>query len=151
MTSGTPPSSVRIAFRLWVAAIVTAIVELVVRLLVDPRGFVDAVSNSGTELVVRGTAYVLLAVLATLMLRGSNIARHLLTLIFGCLGTFSLVFEPIGWIADGGDAGAFLADADAALWIMILSRVAHIVSVLGGVFLGYRPDANVFFRGKTAR
>ncbi len=105
----------------------------------------EAVSNSGAELSIRCTAYVLLAVLASLMFRGSNVARHLLALIFGCLGTFSLVAEPVGWIGDGGSAAAFLANADGPLWIMILSRSLHVVSVLGGVFFGYRNDANAYF------
>lgn len=141
-----PPTSVRIAFKLWMAAIATAVVELAVRFVVDPRGVAEAVSHSGAELSVRCTAYVLLVVLASMMLRGSNIARHFLTLVFGCLGTFSLAAEPIGWMADGGVAATFLANADGPLWIMILSRVAHVVSVLSSVFFGYRSDANAYFR-----
>jgi hypothetical protein len=146
LRASSPPTSVRIGFWLWAVAIATAIIEFAVRFLVDPRGVVEAVSNSGAELSIRCTAYVLLAILATLMLCGSNVARHLLALIFGCLGTFSLVAEPLYWIADGGNVAAFLANADGPLCIMILSRSVHVVSVLSGVFFGYRRDANAYFR-----
>ena len=149
LRTGNPPASVRIAFWLWAVAIATSIIELAIRFLVDPRGVVEAVSNSGAELSIRCTAYVLLAVLATLMLRGSNVARHLLALIFGCLGTFSLVVEPLGWIADGGNAATFLANADGPLWMMILSRSVHVVSVLSGVFFGFRRDADAYFRPES--
>ena len=106
------------------------------------------IAVSGTELVVRGCAYVLLLALACLMLRGSNVARHLLTAIYGALGTFSLVVEPIRWMIGGGNVIDFLADADTAEWLIITSRIAHIAAVLGGVWLAYRSDASDYFGGR---
>lgn len=141
-----PPSPVRTAFWLWMAAIATALVELAVRLAIDPRGLTEAVPGSGPELLIRFAAYALLLVLATLMRRGGNVARHLLTVVFGGLGTLSLVAEPVGWIAGGGDVGAFLAGADAALWTMIVARALHVAAVLGAVVLAYLPASNAYFR-----
>lgn len=140
------PSSVRLAFWFWMAAIVTAIIELAIRLLADPRGLAETIAASGTELMVRGCAYVLLLMLACLVLWGSNLARHLLTAIYGAIGTFSLVVEPISWMIDGGNVVGFLAEADAAQWLITISRTAHIAAVLGGVWFGYRSDASNFFR-----
>jgi hypothetical protein len=141
------PANVRMAFWLWIAAIVTAILELVFRFVDDSRGLVDAVAASGPELALRFAAYALLLALATLMLRGGNIVRHLLIVIFGVFGTLSLVMEPIGWITDGGNVSEYLTDADWILWVIILSRIAHIIAVLGAVIFAYRGDSNAYFRG----
>ncbi len=150
MSARNAPASVRIAYWFWIVAIVTALTELAARFLVDPRGPMQAISESGTELAVRICAYVLLFSLATFMRRGSNVARHLLTLIYGGLGTLSLVLEPIMWVADGGDALSFLSEAGIAMWSMIVSRVLHIAAVWGGVILAYRSDASAYFRRTPA-
>ncbi|CAM5342675.1 hypothetical protein ACHMW4_07680 [Mesorhizobium sp. UC22_110] len=146
MSTRNAPASVRMAYWFWIVAIITALTELAARFLSDPRGPMQALSESGTELAVRTCAYVLLFSLATFMRRGSNVARHLLALIYGGLGTLSLVLEPIMWGADGGDALNFLSDAGLAMWSMIISRVLHLVAVWGGVILAYRSDASAYFR-----
>ncbi len=47
------PAAVRTSHLLWLAAIATAITELVTRLSIAPEGFVAAVAGSPTELAVR--------------------------------------------------------------------------------------------------
>ena len=59
---------------------------------------------------------------------------------------FSLLVEPVQWMMDGGDAAAFLRAADSAIWVMILSRVAHILCVVMAIILGYTPAANAWFK-----
>lgn len=140
------PASVRTSHLLWLAAIATAITELVTRLAVAPEGFVAAAAGSPTELAVRFAAYALLLGLSLAMLSGRGWARWALLIIFGGLGTFSLVFEPIGWLLEGGSVSAFLAGADGPTWIMTLSRVAHIACVWAGVVFMFLPSAGVYFR-----
>lgn len=147
------PHTVRLAFGLWMLAIATAMLEVGTRLAVDPRGPLDALLNSGEELTIRLSAFALLALLATLMMRGSNIARHALTLLYGGLGTFSLIVEPASWLIGGGNILTFAAEADPVTWIITASRIAHIAAVLGGVYFGYRREAGAYFahrRTKTA-
>jgi hypothetical protein len=155
MSARNAPAAVRIAYWFWIVAIITALTELAARFLSDPRGPMQALSESGTELAVRTCAYVLLFSLATFMRRGSNVARHLLTLIYGGLGTLSLILEPIMWVADGGDALSFISEAGLAMWSMIISRILHILAVWGGVIFAYRSDAGAYFRraptAQTAR
>jgi hypothetical protein len=131
---------------LWLSAIATALVELVVKLAIEPGGFWNAVSASWTEIAVRFTAYAVLLSLSLLMLSGRSWARWALLIIFGCLGTFSLVFEPIGWFLGGGSITDFLASANLALFTMILSRVAHIACVWAAIFFMFRPVARGDFR-----
>src|SRR3954466_8840670 len=113
-------NTARISHRFWLGAIAAALVELLVKLAIEPGGFVNAATASGTELAVRFAAYALLRALSLAMLAGRAWARWALLIIFGGLGTFSLVFEPIGWLLDGNAVSAFLQSADLATWIMIL-------------------------------
>jgi hypothetical protein len=145
------PHTVRLAFALWMLAIATAILEVGTRLAVDPRGPLDAVLNSGAELTIRLSAFALLAVLATLMMRGSNIARHALTLLCGGLGTFSLIMEPASWLIGGGNVLVFATEADPVTWIITGSRIAHIAAVLGAVYFGYRGEAGGYFAHRRAK
>jgi hypothetical protein len=138
--------TVATSFTLWMGAIATALIELVVKLAVEPGGFIYAVTASGKELAVRFTAYAVLLTLSLLMLTGRSWASWALLAIFGGLGTFSLVFEPIGWLLDGGSATGFLASANLAMWTMILSRIAHIACVWAAIFFMFRPAARAHFR-----
>lgn len=73
MHSSNIPSSLRLAFWLGIAAIATAIIQLAIRFIADARGLAETVAAGGTELVVRGCAYVLLLALACLMLHGFDV------------------------------------------------------------------------------
>lgn len=139
------PAVIGLAFALWLGAVVTAIIEVLVRFAIKPGGFTAAIADSGPEIPVRMTAYAILIALALLLRARRNFARHLLTLIFGGLGLFSLLVEPVQWLMAGGDVAAFLGAADGAMWAMILSRIAHILCVVVAIVLGYTPPANVWF------
>jgi hypothetical protein len=139
------PATVRLAFWFWMGAVAAAIIEVLVRFASEADGFVATVSSSYAEIGVRLSAYAILIILASLMRRGRNYARHLLMIIFGGLGIFSLTFEPVEWLADGGQVSTFLAGADAALWTVIVSRVAHILFVIAAIVLAYGRSARGYF------
>ena len=40
--------------------------------------------------------------------------------------------------------------ADDATWMMILSRIAHILCVVVAIILGYTPAANAWFRQRRS-
>ena len=128
-----------ISHRFWLGAIATALIELFVKFTVEAGGFLNAITSSWTELAIRFTAYALLLTLSFLMLAGRSSARWALLIIFGGLGTFSLVFEPVGWLLRGGSPIGFLASAEVSMWVMILSRIAHIACVWGAIFYMFRP------------
>ena len=143
---GHAPAAVRTSHLFWLGAIATAVIEVVARLATAPEGFVAAATDGWTDLLIRVAAYALLLGLSLTMLSGRGWARWALLLIFGGLGTFSLVFEPIGWLMAGGSAGAFLAAADVTTWIITISRVAHIVCVWAGIVFMFLPAASTYFR-----
>ncbi|SFD45196.1 hypothetical protein [Devosia psychrophila] len=140
------PATVKASFYLWVGAVVTAVAELSVRLVDAPEGFAAAVMTGVPELAVRGFAYILLLALGWFMLSGHNWARWTLLIIFGGLGTFSLVFEPLQWLAEGGAMDDFFATASTATWAMSVSRVLHVACVWSGVALMFGGEANAYFR-----
>jgi len=143
------PAVVQASVYFWIAAIVTAVIELVVRLGITPGGFGGAVAQGLPELGVRGLAYALLLTLSLFLLNGRNWARWALLIIFGVLGTFSLVFEPLQWLAEGGSVSNYWGSADAPTFIMAASRILHIACVWAGAVLMFLPPANAYFR--TAR
>lgn len=121
----------RTAFLFWLGAIATALFELGAR-------FLAGADIGGRELLVRFSAYLLLLTLATLMLKGSALARHALALIYGVLGTLSLVVEPVSWLAGGGGAGQWLSAATGLDLVAAVSRLAHVACVFLGVWFMYR-------------
>jgi len=145
------PAVIAVAFILWLGAVATAIVEVLVRFAIEPAGFTAAIADSGLEIPVRLTAYAILIALALLMRARRNFARHLLTLIFGGLGLFSLLVEPVQWVMAGGDGAALLCTGVGATWAMIVSRIAHILCVVAAIVLGYTPPANAWFGVSLSR
>jgi hypothetical protein len=140
------PRSITRSFYLWMGAILAAVVELGVSLAIMPGDAIAAVEERLAEISVRVMAYAVLLALALAMRGGSNLARHFLALAFGLFGTISLVIEPGSWLLRGGDVYAFLAEADGPMWVMILSRIAHIICVVAGTALMYRPADRSYFR-----
>jgi hypothetical protein len=139
-------SATATSFKFWLGAIATALTELIVKLAIEPGSFLNTIGASGGELAVRFTAYAVLLALSLFMLSGRSWPRWALLTIFGGLGTFSLIFEPIGWLWDGGSASAFLASADLSMWIMILSRAAHIICVWVAIVFMFLPGAQDHFQ-----
>lgn len=141
------PAPVRASRNLWWLAIATALVELGANLSEGGGPLSSMLAGRGPELAVRFTAYLLLFGLSMAMAAGRSWARIALLLIFGVVGTLSLVMEPIGWLVAGGDAVGYLQGADARGWIVIVSRVAHLACVILAVMLMFGPAANGYFRG----
>jgi hypothetical protein len=146
--SAAMPRAVRVSLMLWWLAIAMALVELVVpALLVSHTA--AAFRSRGVELAVRGSAFCLLFLLSLQMAWGWNWARVALTLLFGGLGSLSLIMEPIGWIAAGGDVTGYHSDADAASWVVVIARLAHLLCVLAATGLMYARESRRYFRASN--
>jgi hypothetical protein len=145
---GATPTAVRASQILWWLAIGTALIELAVHLTQDGH-LATAIGTRKAELAVRGAAFGLLFLLSLQMARGRNRARIALTVLFGGLGTLSLVMEPLGWLVAGGDALAFLAWADGSTWIVVASRFGHLLCVLVATVLMFTRDSHRFFEATT--
>jgi hypothetical protein len=142
------PRAVRVSLILWWLAIGMALVELATPALLasDPAA---AFRSRGVELAVRGSVFCLLFVLSLHMAWGWNWARVALTLLFGGLGSLSLIMEPTGWIAAGGDVTGYLSNADAASWVVVAARIAHLLCVLAATGLMYARESRRYFRASN--
>ncbi|WP_020574683.1 hypothetical protein [Actinopolymorpha alba] len=138
------PASVQWSFRLWIAAISAGIVETVL-VLVDSwtsRSYGDGLgTRAGLWLIV----FAATLILAGAMRRGSQVARLVLTLIIGGIGTLALVIEPISWLVEGTPQGAF-ENAGVLSILFALSRGVHVAAVVGAVALMFVPGARDHFR-----
>jgi hypothetical protein len=135
----TVPAPVRFARGAWLAAIAAGAAEALVRLAMpDPP--------TGSELGARFAVYAALVLLVLALRTGRTAVRWVLTLLLGGLGLLSLLVEPAAWLLAGGSVAAFLGDADALMWVVVLVRGLHIGAVLAALVAMYRPAANAFFR-----
>lgn len=142
----TVPVDVHRAFLLWLTAVAAGVAEVLVRVVAS----LDA--PTAGQLVVRAGIYVLVVGLIAGLRTGRNLFRIILAVLLGIVGTFSLVFEPAWWLLAGNSVVAFLGGADGATLLIVLTRIAHLVAVVGAMVLMFRPNANAFFRrNKTQR
>lgn len=119
----------RIAVLALFAALAAGLVEMVAQLWpLDNLG-----ADSGS-IVVRLFIYAAVAVLIVLFSQGWEWARMTLLVGLGVIGTASLVLEPLAWLFDEPDFGAFFAALDLPGAVILFSRIAHIAAVAVGVF-----------------
>lgn len=133
------PSAVTLSVALWLGAILAGVAEALVRLATPEAPAAD-------ELAVRFGLYLVLAVLVLALRRGRNAVRWTVAVLLGGLGTLSLVAEPLGYLAGGGSAGAFLATADGPELLAAGLRALHVVEVLVALALLFHPSSTAFFR-----
>jgi hypothetical protein len=133
------PSSVTLSVALWLGAILAGVAETFVHLTdADPPG--------AGAVAVRFGIYLVLAALVLTLRTGSNVARWAVAVVLGGVGTLSLVVEPIGFLAAGGSAGAFLATAGWADLAVAGLRSLHVLEVLAALALLFHPSSTAFFR-----
>ncbi|MGV9802305.1 hypothetical protein ACWDTP_30080 [Mycobacterium sp. NPDC003449] len=145
MTTGPVgiPQSVRASVGCWLTAVAAGVVETAIHLLADPG------SGAAVQIPIRIAVYGVVTVVILALRCGRAWARIVLTVLLGGVGLFSLLAEPISWWVSGGAPAAFLAAADATTLAVVAVRAVHVLAVLVGLVLMYRPQANRFFRPNT--
>ncbi|MGI5129446.1 hypothetical protein ACQEVB_21755 [Pseudonocardia sp. CA-107938] len=138
------PTELLAATSIWIAAVGAGVAEALVNVFLMPD------PPSTTQLLVRGTIYAGVLALILTLPTGRAAVRWALALLLGVVGTLSLVFEPIGWLADGGDVAAFLATADGPTLLVVALRVLHLAAVAAAMVLMFRPRAGAYVRARTA-
>jgi hypothetical protein len=149
---GRPPGVVRAATVAWVAAVAAGVVEAAGTVVVWASGDLPELSGGSLAagLGIRAAVYTVVLLVVAAFWRGKNWARIALALGLGVVGMLSLVAEPIGWLADGHSLGDALSEASLSLALVIAIRTLHVVAVLAGLVLMFRPAANQYFR-RTGR
>ncbi|MFY7069961.1 hypothetical protein ACOQFV_29230 [Nocardiopsis changdeensis] len=141
----TLPPALRAACLLWLVAIGAGVVESVIGAsgVIAAEGFGPGLAaNIALRTVVYGGA----ALLVLHLYRGRGWARIALAVLLGCIGLATLVVPLVGWFADGGDAGAALAAADAADLAYYTVRGLHIAAVPAAMVAMFLPSSGAHLR-----
>lgn len=144
-TLPTVPHTVRAAVILWLVAVGAGVFETVLAV----GGMVaDGTAGAGALVGGIGLRVAVFAVAIVLTLRmggGANAARWALAVLLGGLGMVSMVAEPIGWLLGGGSIAEAAAQADLTGWLFGISRVLHVLAVLGALLMMFQPRSNAYF------
>jgi hypothetical protein len=76
--------------------------------------------------------------------RGARWSRWVLAVGLGVVGMATLLVGPIGWLMSGADA----IDVTPSFVAFAAIRSVHVIAVIGGVVLMFRPEANRWFRSR---
>lgn len=134
------PRSVRWSVWCWLAAVACGVLEALLNAVANPE------YDVAVQLSIRAVVYVLVTLLIVRLRKGERWVRLALTVLLGVVGMASLLAEPISWLIGGGVPATFLAAADGPTLAVVALRAIHVVAVVGGLVLMYRPSANRFFR-----
>jgi drug/metabolite transporter (DMT)-like permease len=134
------PRSVRWSVWCWLAAVACGVLEALLNAVANPE------YDVAVQLSIRAVVYVLVTLLIVRLRKGERWVRLALTVLLGVVGMASLLAEPISWLIGGGVPATFLAAADGPTLAVVALRAIHVVAVVGGLVLMYRPSANRVFR-----
>jgi hypothetical protein len=98
---------------------------------------------------VRLLAFTELVYLAAQLRQGKNWARVALAVLYGGVGTLSLVVGPATWLAEGGSLADAVAAADLGSVLFASSRLVHLGAVIAALILMFHPAAIAYVRATT--
>jgi hypothetical protein len=144
------PTPLLVSFRLWLLAVAAGLFETTLAVVDATDGEVGSAAQLTVGVASRLLAFAGLAYFATQLRRGHNWARVALAVLYGGLGTLSLVIGPVTWLAEGGSLVDALAAADLGSVLFAASRMVHLGAVIAALVLMFHPAANAYIRGTTA-
>ena len=139
------PTELFAATAIWIGAVGAGVTEALVHLFLMPD------PPTGPQLLVRGAIYAVVLALVLALPTGRAVVRWALAVVLGGLGTLSLVAEPVGWLAAGGDPAGFLTTADGPTLLVVALRTLHLAAVIAAMVLMFRPRSSAFIRARTAK
>jgi hypothetical protein len=98
------PKQLQASYLLWLVAVAAGVFETALVVVDATFGEVGSPAEVAVGVTVRLLAFTGLVVLAVQLRRGRNWARVALAVLYGGLGTLSLVIGPVTWLAGGGIA-----------------------------------------------
>jgi hypothetical protein len=145
-SAGRPPWQLRASFWLWLLAVAAGLFESTLAVIDAAAGQVAFSPGVALGVGVRLLAFTGLVYLATRLRQGRNWARIALALLYGGLGTLSLVSGPVTWLADGGSVTDAMASADLGSMLFAASRLVHLGAIIAALILMFHPAANAYIR-----
>jgi hypothetical protein len=143
------PAQLQASVRLWLLAIAAGVFETAMVVVEATSGQVGSAAEVAAGLAVRLLAFTGLAYLATRLGQGRRWARVALAVLYGGLGTLSLVIGPVSWLAEGGSLGDAVAAVDLGSVLFAASRVVHLGAVIAAVVLMFHPAASAYLRATS--
>ena len=140
------PVSVRASTAAWFLAVGAGVAESVLGVsgaIADGSSWPGLVAQIALRTIVYGGLFVLID---TYFRRGRGWSRTLLAVLLGIAGMATLVVGPIQWLAS--DETFSRLDVDAGFVAFAVIRTVHVMAVIAGVVLMYRPEANRWFRAQ---
>jgi hypothetical protein len=143
------PKQLRASYWLWLLAVAAGVFETVLVVVDATDGEVGTATQVGVGVAVRLLVFTGLVYLAAQLRQGSNWARISLAVLYGGLGTLSLVIGPVTWLAEGGSLADAVAVADLGSVLFAASRAVHLGAVIAALVLMFHPAANAYLRATT--
>jgi hypothetical protein len=143
------PKQVQASFRLWLVAVAAGVFETALVVVDAADGEVGSAAAVAAGVAVRLLVFTGLVALAARLRQGRNWARVALAVLYGGVGTLSLVVGPVTWLAEGGSLGDAVAAADLGSVLFAASRVVHLGAVIAALLLMFHPAANAYIRATT--
>jgi hypothetical protein len=143
------PRQVQASFLLWLAAVATGVLETALVVVDATDGQVGSAAQVAVGVAVRVLVFTGLVSLAVQLRQGRSWARVALAVLYGGLGTLSLVVGPVTWLAEGGSLADAVAAADLGSVLFAASRVVHLGAVIAALILMFHPAANAYLRAAT--
>jgi hypothetical protein len=145
-TAGRPPWQLRASFWLWLLAVAAGLFETTLAVIDAAAGQVGLSPGVALGVGVRLLAFTGLVYLATRLRQGRSWARIALAVLYGGLGTLSLVGGAVIWLAHGGSVTDAMASADLGSVLFAASRLVHLGAIIAALILMFHPAANAYIR-----
>jgi hypothetical protein len=143
------PTQVQVSFRLWLLAVAAGLFETALVVVDATDGEVGSATQLTVGVAVRLLVFAGLVSLAAQLRQGKNWARVALAVLYGGIGTLSLVVGPVTWLAKGGSLADAVAAADLGSVLFAASRVVHLGAVIAALILMFHPAASAYLRATT--
>jgi hypothetical protein len=143
------PKQLQASYRLWLVAVAAGVFETALVVVDATDGEVGSPAAVAVGVAVRMLVFTGLVYLAAQLRQGRNWARVALAVLYGGLGTLSLVIGPVTWLAEGGSLADAVAAADLGSALFAASRVVHLGAVIAALVLMFHPAANAYLRAAT--
>jgi hypothetical protein len=140
------PTQLQASYRLWLLAVAAGLFETALVVVDATDGQVGSAAQVAVGVAGRLLAFTGLAYLAAQLRQGRNRARVALAVLYGGLGTLSLVIGPVTWLAEGGSLTDAVAAADLGSVLFAASRAVHLGAVIAALVLMFHPAASTYLR-----
>ena len=143
------PTQLQASYWLWLLAVAAGVFETVLVVVDATDGEVGSANQVAVGVAVRLLVFTGLVYLAAQLRQGRNWARVALAVLYGGIGTLSLVIGPVTWLAEGGSLADAVAVADLGSVLFAASRAVHLGAVIAALLLMFHPAANAYLRATT--